>query len=318
MKKKWSDKYKKSINCDNPKGFSQKAHCQGRKKRMVEAVMSAAQKRKDTRLKKKYDKSDMKQNMIDQYGKEEGLKIYYATIRKQAMEESVHEKRFCQLCGKKEYKEECSYGPEAWEKFTIKSFSNSVAHPKNEGIEYSDWRQELTEEGLRDWFGKSKSKDGKSGWVNVVTGGTCASDEPGEGTPKCVSSAKRASMTKAERLSAQRRKKKADPGQQQKSGAAKPTYVSTDPKKKSVKEAYLRVQERGKTYTIVLNWRGRPLTVQMFFPNFGRPTKDEVLGEIRKVYPGAIVLYFNPVLRDPTLPLLFAGGQNEPRRDPTR
>ena len=23
MKKKWSDKYKKSINCDNPKGFSQ-------------------------------------------------------------------------------------------------------------------------------------------------------------------------------------------------------------------------------------------------------------------------------------------------------
>ena len=29
---KWSDKYKKSIDCDNPKGFSQRAHCQGRKK----------------------------------------------------------------------------------------------------------------------------------------------------------------------------------------------------------------------------------------------------------------------------------------------
>ena len=123
----WSEKYKKSIDCNNPKGFSQKAHCQGRKKKM-------------------------------------------------------------------------------------------------------------NEEGLRDWFGKSKSKDGKSGWVNVVTGGTCASDEPGEGTPKCVSSAKRASMTKAERLSAQRRKKKADPGQQQKTGAAKPTYVSTDPKKKMKEE----------------------------------------------------------------------------------
>ena len=25
--KKWSKKYKKSINCANPKGFSQKAHC---------------------------------------------------------------------------------------------------------------------------------------------------------------------------------------------------------------------------------------------------------------------------------------------------
>ena len=43
-------------------------------------------------------------------------------------------------------------------------------------------------------------------------------------------------MSKAERLSAQRRKKKADPGQQQKSGAAKPTYVSTDSKKKMKKE----------------------------------------------------------------------------------
>ena len=94
----------------------------------------------------------------------------------------------------------------------------------------------INEEGLRDWFGKSKSKDGKKGWVNVVTGGTCASDEPGEGTPKCVSSAKRASMTKAERLSASRRKKKADPGQQSKSGAAKPTYVKTDSPKKMKKE----------------------------------------------------------------------------------
>lgn len=91
----------------------------------------------------------------------------------------------------------------------------------------------ITEEGLRKWFGSSSSKDGKGGWVNVVTGGTCASDEPGEGVPKCVSSAKRASMTKGERLSAARRKKAADPGQQSKSGAAAPTNVSTDkPKKK--------------------------------------------------------------------------------------
>jgi hypothetical protein len=30
---KWSTKYKRSINCNNPKGFSQKAHCQGRKKK---------------------------------------------------------------------------------------------------------------------------------------------------------------------------------------------------------------------------------------------------------------------------------------------
>lgn len=34
----WSDKYKRSIDCNNPKGFSQRAHCQGRKKRLKEEV----------------------------------------------------------------------------------------------------------------------------------------------------------------------------------------------------------------------------------------------------------------------------------------
>jgi hypothetical protein len=33
LDEKWSQKYKQSIDCDNPKGFSQKAHCQGKKKR---------------------------------------------------------------------------------------------------------------------------------------------------------------------------------------------------------------------------------------------------------------------------------------------
>ena len=65
---------------------------------------------------------------------------------------------------------------------------------------------DIREGSLHKWFKGSKSKDGKGGWVNVKTGGTCASDEPGEGTPKCVSSSKRASMTKAERDSASRRK----------------------------------------------------------------------------------------------------------------
>jgi len=31
----WSKKYKKAINCNNPKGFSQKAHCAGRKARQA-------------------------------------------------------------------------------------------------------------------------------------------------------------------------------------------------------------------------------------------------------------------------------------------
>ena len=95
----------------------------------------------------------------------------------------------------------------------------------------------IDEEGLRDWFGKSKSKGGKPGWVQVVSGKPCARQPGQKSTPKCVSSAKRASMSKSERLSAQRRKRAADPNQPQKSGAAKPTYVSTDKPKKKMSES---------------------------------------------------------------------------------
>jgi len=32
ISEKWSEKYKRSIDCNNPKGFSQRAHCDGRQK----------------------------------------------------------------------------------------------------------------------------------------------------------------------------------------------------------------------------------------------------------------------------------------------
>jgi hypothetical protein len=189
----WSEKYKKSIDCDNPKGFSQRAHCQGRKKKMSE------------------EKKDHEYSMARSEVK---------TIQNAA-------KRLQKKMGKKG-----EGNLQAW----VQSKITKAADYIDTAADYVANEETVKEEGLRDWFGKSKSKDGKKGWVNVVTGGTCASDEPGEGTPKCVSSAKRASMSKAERLSAQRRKKEADPGQQAKTGAAKPTYVSTDPKKKMKKE----------------------------------------------------------------------------------
>ena len=133
----------------------------------------------------------MKKSMQKQYGKEEGQKVYFATIRKQAME----------------------------------------------GVE--DDKYNVSEEGLRDWFGKSSgtTKSGRKvrGWVQVggkYDGKPCARQPGQKSTPKCVSSSKRRSMSKKERDSAARRKRAADPNQPQKSGAAKPTNVSTDPKKK--------------------------------------------------------------------------------------
>jgi hypothetical protein len=100
----------------------------------------------------------------------------------------------------------------------------------------------VKEEGLRDWFGKSKSKDGKSGWVQS-DGSPCA-NEPGETkTPKCFSRSKLASMSKGQIASAVRRKREQDPGQQSKSGAAKPTYVSTDSPKKKMNENHKAIAD---------------------------------------------------------------------------
>ena len=53
MNEGWSEKYKKSIDCNNPKGFSQKAHCKGKKKVSEETKYD----RYDTE-KKKFAKAD--------------------------------------------------------------------------------------------------------------------------------------------------------------------------------------------------------------------------------------------------------------------
>ena len=311
---------------------------------MSEATMTSSQKRKDTMLKKKYDDSDMKKNMKKQYGKEEGEKVYYATIRKQAMEqkrnpntglpmglktpdgkkddkkmksvpyemlrahleipvtdiqvstmdELTDYKSFAQKAQEvrdkkaksreekqkadKEYmakkKERVQKGIKFYDnkgkgymKSGVKTYEETLdeispANParikrpnpyslknKLKMIIKSVAAGPIKEGSLHKWFKGSKSKDGKPGWVNVKTGGTCASDEPGEGTPKCVSSSKRASMSKAERESASRRKKAADPNQQSKSGAAKPTYVSTDKKKvkkESIENQITEADKKGK------------------------------------------------------------------------
>jgi|TARA_B100000287_G_scaffold348356_1_gene336608 hypothetical protein len=76
------------------------------------------------------------------------------------------------------------------------------------------------------------------------------------------------------------------------------------------RESYLRIQERGSTYALTINWRGRTLFTQMFFPNvFTRPTRTAVLQSIRKIYPNAKLISYNPSMRDPSKPLLVSGEQ---------
>ena len=62
----WSDKYKKSIDCNNPKGFSQKAHCQGRKKRN-ESKMNISQLKEEIR-------SIVRERALQQEARKRGIK----------------------------------------------------------------------------------------------------------------------------------------------------------------------------------------------------------------------------------------------------
>ena len=46
MTEKWSAAYKRSVDCKHPKGFSQRAHCQGKRKRgITESATNAAQRK---------------------------------------------------------------------------------------------------------------------------------------------------------------------------------------------------------------------------------------------------------------------------------
>lgn len=58
----------------------------GDDEKVYEEKMTAADKAKEKSLKKKYDPSGMKASMKKQYGAEKGKSVYFATIRKQAME----------------------------------------------------------------------------------------------------------------------------------------------------------------------------------------------------------------------------------------
>ena len=103
-----------------------------------------------------------------------------------------------------------------------------LKHTKR-GLAYEETKS--GDEGLRDWFGKSKSSDGKKGWVQLGgkwVGKPCARQPGQTSTPKCGSSKMAANLSPEEEEKARRRKNRQDPNQPQKTGGAKPTNVRTE------------------------------------------------------------------------------------------
>ena len=87
---------------------------------------------------------------------------------------------------------------------------------------------------LHDWFNKSKSSDGKKGWVQLggkYAGKPCAK-QPGQTTkPKCGSSKMKRDLNKDEEQAAFRRKNKKDPNPNRK---GKAINVATEEKEVDV------------------------------------------------------------------------------------
>ena len=153
----WTDKYKRSIDCNNPKGFSQRAHCQGRKKKIEEDLRNWFSKSHPEGNWKRYNtkgepvgpcarepgESKPKCLSNEKAAKMSKKEIASAVRRKREEdpvanrrgkggkpkmvsnrinEQKTEETRYCKLCGKYETQKECSYGPEMWIKFTKSDF----------------------------------------------------------------------------------------------------------------------------------------------------------------------------------------------------
>ena len=99
------------------------------------------------------------------------------------------------------------------------------AKTKHKGLPMKKKVEEANKSGdnsLRDWFGKSKSSDGKPGWVQLggkYAGKPCAK-QPGQTTkPKCGSSKMKRNLNKDEEEAAFRRKNAKDPNPNRKGKA---------------------------------------------------------------------------------------------------
>ena len=96
------------------------------------------------------------------------------------------------------------------------------------------------EEDLRAWFGKGgKGSASGGGWDRYNTKGEkigkCGDRKKGEGKPKCLSKSAAASMTKAERGAAVRKKRRNDPKKNRRGKAKNVSSKTRKSKRKSKK-----------------------------------------------------------------------------------
>ena len=199
----WSSKYKKSIDCDNPKGFSQRAHCRGRKKVSEEAVSRKQQ--KFFGIVRAIQKGELEPTTPETAKaaatmKKSDVKKFASTKHEGLPEKKKMTEQTCPICNCDPC--QCLEG-----NITEARDGKSA---KDKG--YS----------LRDWFkgGGWKQTGGK------YDGKPCAK-QPGQKTkPYCRDADDRAAMSKEERNKRARKKRKEDPNPNRKGKAKNVTQES--------------------------------------------------------------------------------------------
>jgi hypothetical protein len=83
-----------------------------------------------------------------------------------------------------------------------------------------------------------------------------------------------------------------------------------------VNEATTRLpMQTGQALRVLINWRGKHLSVQMFFPQLGTPRRDEITYAVNKVYPEARVISYVPCEMDSSTPIVQVREESEINED---
>lgn len=154
LEEKWSEGYKKSIDCSNPKGFSQKAHCDARKKRQRgEETKSKSVSEDIGKSARKQFKKDLQQDTdyLKFKDKENEFGVPNVTVNDPFIKKS----RYTRV------------GKEDLDELTVYEAKKT------------DFSKEKSQ-GLHGWFSR-KGGEGSSGWVDC---NTCRKN-PKTGRKKC-------------------------------------------------------------------------------------------------------------------------------------
>ena len=75
-----------------------------------------------------------------------------------------------------------------------------------------------------------------------------------------------------------------------------------------VSESTMIPRRTGNIIDVYVGWRGKGYAIKMFFPQIKKPSRREVLDQVRKVYPGAKLWSYQVSKNGQGEPLLQIGG----------